>query len=162
MRPYLYISRRPDGSAKIFEAKLIDDKVVRQPVRYIDKDGIEYTPPPKPPRRVSPNRSNRKPKEKKPPRMVETNRANHIQRQPTASKPKRETRYDCIYLDPSTGDKTTKHLCGGCPGGQIATIFQCDLYGECLPAAWAPTPETEARRCLECHSYSRPVAPPEN
>lgn len=93
---------------------------------------------------------------KKQPRRIEPKRTNQPKREQAT--PQRVNRRDCVHLDGSAGE-TTKHLCGGCPGGQVATIFQCELFGECLPAAWAPTPDSTARRCVDCGKYEKALLP---
>lgn len=128
MKAYRKEFRRADGTTVICE----HDGARRLPTRYFRNS-----------KEISPTPTGAKPA--KPP-------AGAAKRTPERTTPKRETRYDCVHLEGSAGE-TTRHLCGGCPGGQIATVFTCELFGECLPAAWAPTPDSNARRCVGCGKY---------
>lgn len=146
MTPYTRTFKQPDGSTLICEARRIDGVVVRLPNRIIKADGTEAKAAPA-----------------KEPRRIESKRTHQPASRPAA--PKRETRWDCehrgdIVLDDEGRGKVVKHLCGGCPGGQIATVAFCELHEvECLPAAWAPTPDSTARRCADCPSYRKSIPP---
>ncbi len=105
-----------------------DENGVRS-TRYIPKEGP--TPPTKSP--APPKKSTKEKRERA-----------------TIERP--EPRWDCIHCEGSTGE-TTKHLCGGCPGGQVTTIFNCGKFDLCLPNAWAPTPDSNVRNCQQCSFY---------
>ena len=61
---------------------------------------------------------------------------------------------DCSRLVEDSYGRATPHACGGCQGGQFTTVFQCSLYGDCAPMAWAELADKTVTPCNACKSYS--------
>lgn len=85
-----------------------------------------------------------------PPRRIETKR--------TGASAARPNRTDCANLVGYTGD-SVGHACGGCSGGQFTSVWECRLFGDCAPLAWAPLKPDGAhvRRCCDCGAYAPPT-----
>lgn len=81
--------------------------------------------------------------------------ARRIETKQTGASATRPNRTDCANLVGYTGD-SVGHACGGCSGGQFTSVWECRLFGDCAPLAWAPLKPDGAgvRRCVDCGAYA--------
>jgi hypothetical protein len=92
-----------------------------------------------------------KPPTVKEPRRIESKRRAATQ---ASDRTPRPDRTDCQNIAGYTGEHVG-HACGGCPGAQVTSVWECSKFGDCAPLAWAPLKADGAgvRRCIDCGAY---------